>query len=288
MKLARKQMITALLSMAAAGALAAPAMAQQGTFGGMPTVTPQSQLEAQKKQAAKKKSSSRKRKLPAYVVVDKGGPNAGLYDEADDSYDNDVSRARYTSINEAIKNVAWGGVVVVMPGVYEENIELERSVSLEGRRAGASGPRIRQVAAQRRDREGRLGQRRGGEIGQSQFRDRARQARAPGGQRPRQTAADEPARAGDQHAGHRPRPSHSRIPNPSAGGASRAALQKTFTRECFSVNPRRRAHAAAVRPFSRPARRDPPASRRRAGDTSRSTIADRRAGLSPSPTRCPP
>ena len=106
MKLARKQLITALLSMAAAGALAAPAMAQQGTFGGMPTVTPQSQLEAQKKQAAKKKSSSRKRKLPAYVVVDKGGPNAGLYDEADDSYDNDVSRARYTSINEAIKNVA--------------------------------------------------------------------------------------------------------------------------------------------------------------------------------------
>ena len=56
MKLARKQMITALLSMAAAGALAAPAMAQQGTFGGMPTVTPQSQLEAQKKQAAKKGS----------------------------------------------------------------------------------------------------------------------------------------------------------------------------------------------------------------------------------------
>jgi parallel beta-helix repeat protein len=141
MKLTRKKAIAALMSMAAAGALGSSGFAQDSTFGGMPTVTPQTAKkieDARRRDAAT--TSTKKRKLPAYVVVDQGGPNINMDRAAD------PSRARYTSINEAIENVAWGGVVVVMPGIYEENIELKRSVSLQGDRGAGSGVRIRQVA----------------------------------------------------------------------------------------------------------------------------------------------
>ena len=97
--------------------IAAPASAQ--TFGSMPTVTPQADYA--KKKGAKKKEEEKK---PSYVVVDKGG------------------RQGFTSIQAAVDAVAWGGVVVVMPGLYEENLELTRAVSIQGDRGPGAGVRI--------------------------------------------------------------------------------------------------------------------------------------------------
>ena len=110
-----RTMLAATGGLAALG-LALPASAQ--TFGSMPTVTPQADYA--KKKGAKKKEE----KKPSYVVVDKGG------------------RQGFTSIQEAVDAVAWGGVVVVMPGLYEENIELSRAVSIQGDRGPGAGVRI--------------------------------------------------------------------------------------------------------------------------------------------------
>ena len=111
-----KQALASATGLALIG-LAAPAAAQ--TFGSMPTVTPQADYA--KKKGAKKKEEEKK---PSYVVVDKGG------------------RQGFTSIQEAVDAVAWGGVVVVMPGLYEENIELSRAVSIQGDRGPGAGVRI--------------------------------------------------------------------------------------------------------------------------------------------------
>ena len=117
MNMARKSLLVALMATLASG-IGATASAQ---FGGMPTMTPQKSGTAD--------VGKKKRRLPNYVVVDKGGPNSFI----DDS---ERQTARYRSINDALKQVAWGGVVVVMPGEYEENITLERSVSLQGYQGG--------------------------------------------------------------------------------------------------------------------------------------------------------
>ncbi|NHK28921.1 right-handed parallel beta-helix repeat-containing protein [Parvularcula flava] len=106
----------------AAIALTGTASAQ---FGGFPTVTKQDQIriDAQKEKTASKKSEA---KLPSYLVVDSRA-------HGDDSY---------TSIQEAINDVAPGGVVVVLPGVYRENITLTKSVSLQGDRGPGGQVRV--------------------------------------------------------------------------------------------------------------------------------------------------
>ena len=106
---------TALFA-AVAASLLAPAGAAAQTFGGMPTITPQKRApEAAKKEDEKK---------PSYVVVDKGG------------------REGFTSIQVAVDAVAPGGVVVVMPGLYNENIELKQAVAIQGDRGPGAGVRI--------------------------------------------------------------------------------------------------------------------------------------------------
>lgn len=105
---------TALL--AAAFAVALPAGASAQTFGGMPTVTPQKRGPAVVKKDEKKK--------PSYIVVDKG------------------AREGFSSIQSAVDAVADGGVVVVLPGVYNENITLSRAVAIQGDRGPGAGVRI--------------------------------------------------------------------------------------------------------------------------------------------------
>lgn len=118
---------------ATAGTLDAAAFAQQGsTFGGMPTLTPQDKARAERRRAAEatlQNEDKEKTRRPNYVVVDRGGPRAD-------------GRASFESIQAAVDAVAWGGVVVVMPGVYRENVALRRSVSLQGDRGNGSGVRI--------------------------------------------------------------------------------------------------------------------------------------------------
>ena len=112
--------LAAASGLALGAALIGPAAAQ--TFGGMPTVTPQAEYAKKKNQA--KKAEEKEDERPSYVVVDKGG------------------RQGYTSIQEAVDAVAWGGVVVVMPGLYEENIELSKAVSIQGDRGPGAGVRV--------------------------------------------------------------------------------------------------------------------------------------------------
>jgi nitrous oxidase accessory protein NosD len=104
--------------LAAAAAILLPGQAAAQTFGGMPTVTPQSEY------AKKKGDGKAEEDKPNYVVVDKGG------------------RQGFTSIQQAVDSVAWGGVVLVMPGVYEENIKLSRAISIQGERGPGAGVRI--------------------------------------------------------------------------------------------------------------------------------------------------
>ncbi len=107
--------------------LAGLGVAQAQSFGGLPTITPQAQAARERAAAAAKAQAAVKRELPGYVVVDKNGVR--------ETRGNHV----YTKIQDAVDNVAWGGVVVVLPGVYEENVTLSRSVSLQGDRGNGQG-----------------------------------------------------------------------------------------------------------------------------------------------------
>ncbi len=112
------KLVSGLISGICLGALVLPgtAMAQ---FGGYPTKTPQ---EA-KDQGSSSTSTTKDEDKASYLVVDQRfkGKNG------------------YTSIQAAIDDVAAGGVVLVMPGVYHENVVLDKPVSLQGDR----GPGLR-------------------------------------------------------------------------------------------------------------------------------------------------
>ena len=107
--------ITTVLLGAGALCLLAPVGASAQTFGGMPTITPQKRAPA---------AAAKEDEKPSYVVVDQGG------------------REGYTSIQAAVDAVAPGGVVVVMPGLYEENIALKKAVAIQGDRGPGAGVRI--------------------------------------------------------------------------------------------------------------------------------------------------
>jgi parallel beta-helix repeat protein len=113
-----------------AGALAATSLmigsANAQSFGGFPTITKQ---EEAKKQARKKASEAEEEEeaAPNYLVVD--------------------SRARagentYTSIQKAVDAVAHGGVVVVLPGEYRENLDIRKPVNIQGDRGPGGRVRI--------------------------------------------------------------------------------------------------------------------------------------------------
>ena len=110
-----KKTIKIALLAASAAALTAPGASAQ-TFGGMPTITPQKRAPATVKEEDEKK--------PSYVVVDRGG------------------REGFKTIQAAVDAVAPGGVVVVMPGLYEENIALDKAVAIQGDRGPGAGVRI--------------------------------------------------------------------------------------------------------------------------------------------------
>lgn len=126
-----KSVLVAVSGLAMTAAAVGSANAQ--SFGGMPTITKQDQAKRARAADARETENRDRVKAPAYVVVDKGGPTGGR------------DRHVYRSINEAIQSVAWGGVVVVMPGVYEENVVLERSVSLQGDRGAGQNVVVRPV-----------------------------------------------------------------------------------------------------------------------------------------------
>lgn len=121
---------TLVAGLLATVALAPAAHAQ--TFGGFPTVTKQ---EQDKKAAeAKKNEPTAEEEVvakPTYVVVDSRARGRAIN-----------GQAAYTSIQAAINDVAWGGVIVVMPGDYHENIDLRKPVSIQGDRGPGSRVRI--------------------------------------------------------------------------------------------------------------------------------------------------
>lgn len=118
------------LAALAMGAIASGTASAQGTFGGLPTITPQGKAKVEQRRDTRLAARRLAPPRPSYVVVDKGGPST------------DPRRASFESIQEAVDAVAWGGVVVVMPGVYHENVELKRSVVLQGDRGPGTGVRI--------------------------------------------------------------------------------------------------------------------------------------------------
>jgi len=120
-KLTSRTTLSALAIGAVIG-LSAPAALAQG-FGGHPTIEPGMNKAGSSSSAAKKGTKKKKSLGPQTIVVDQGGSSG------------------YTSIQKAINDVRWGGIVLVMPGDYKENISLTKPVSLQGDRG--PGMRVR-------------------------------------------------------------------------------------------------------------------------------------------------
>ena len=121
----RKQLILGLTGglLLSTALVVTPAQAQ--SFGGFPTVTKQEQLK--KQQEANKKNKKEEEVIaPDYIVVD--------------------SRSRgttsYTSIQRAIDDIATGGVIVVLPGDYRENLNISKAVNIQGDRGPGGRVRI--------------------------------------------------------------------------------------------------------------------------------------------------
>ncbi|MEO0879942.1 MAG: right-handed parallel beta-helix repeat-containing protein [Pseudomonadota bacterium] len=70
------------------------------------------------------KKDKKDKKGPMQIIVDANGPGP------------------YTSVAKAVKDVAEGGVVYVMHGVYNESITLNKSVFIQGDRGPGSGVEI--------------------------------------------------------------------------------------------------------------------------------------------------
>ncbi len=112
-----KRVLTTLAALGGLGLIAADAANAQ-SLGGFPIREPGAGYGAGK--PGKKKD----KKGPQQIIVDVNGPGP------------------YTSIAKAVDDVAEGGVVYVMHGVYNESIELEKSVFIQGDRGPGSGVEI--------------------------------------------------------------------------------------------------------------------------------------------------
>ncbi|MEM9706993.1 MAG: right-handed parallel beta-helix repeat-containing protein [Pseudomonadota bacterium] len=93
-------------------------IASAQTIGGFPIREPGSTSAGSKAPAAKKK------KGPSQIIVDVNGPGP------------------YRSIRQAVNDIAEGGVIYVMHGVYNEAISLNKSVFIQGDRGPGSGVEI--------------------------------------------------------------------------------------------------------------------------------------------------
>ncbi|MEL7485665.1 MAG: right-handed parallel beta-helix repeat-containing protein [Pseudomonadota bacterium] len=112
-----KRVFKAILA-ASGVALVAAGAAEAQSLGGFPIREPGAGVKSGGKGAKKDK------KGPQQIIVDANGPGP------------------YTSIAKAVDDVAEGGVVYVMHGVYNESISLEKSVFIQGDRGPGSGVEI--------------------------------------------------------------------------------------------------------------------------------------------------
>ncbi len=103
-----------------AGALISADVANAQSLGGFPIREPGAGASSGGSQGG----SAPNRKGPLQIIVDANGPGP------------------YKTISKAIKDVAEGGVVYVMHGVYNETLTLDKSVFIQGDRGPGSGVEI--------------------------------------------------------------------------------------------------------------------------------------------------
>ena len=117
-----KRVIHSLAAPAAflAGALIITEAANAQSLGGFPIREP----GATSSSSSGSSTPTKKQKGPLQIIVDANGPGP------------------YKSIAGAIDDVAEGGVVYVMHGVYNETIKLDKSVFIQGDRGPGSGVEI--------------------------------------------------------------------------------------------------------------------------------------------------
>ena len=108
----------AVLSFGLSVSLVAASAAHAQSLGGFPIREPGANAQPGGQDAARKKDG------PLQIIVDANGPGP------------------YKTISKAINDVAEGGVVYVMHGVYNESISLEKSVFIQGDRGPGSGVEI--------------------------------------------------------------------------------------------------------------------------------------------------
>jgi len=113
-----KRVLTAIAAAGGMSIIAADAANAQ-SLGGFPIREPGAGYSGGNKGSAKKD-----KKGPLQIIVDVNGPGP------------------YTSIAKAVDDVAEGGVVYVMHGVYDESITLEKSVFIQGDRGPGSGVEV--------------------------------------------------------------------------------------------------------------------------------------------------
>lgn len=114
-----KRVLTAIAAVSGIALFAADIAAAQ-SLGGFPIREPGAAAGVQNGVKQKKKDQ----KGPQQIIVDANGPGP------------------YTSVAKAVKDVAEGGVVYVMHGVYNESITLDKSVFIQGDRGPGSGVEI--------------------------------------------------------------------------------------------------------------------------------------------------
>ncbi len=110
------------VAVASSATLLFAGVAQAQSLGGFPIREPgggKSSSGGSSEQATKKKD-----KGPLQIIVDANGPGP------------------YKTINAAVEDVAEGGVVYVLHGVYNESIELDKSVFIQGDRGPGPGVEI--------------------------------------------------------------------------------------------------------------------------------------------------
>ncbi|MHA7871933.1 MAG: right-handed parallel beta-helix repeat-containing protein [Hyphococcus sp.] len=113
-----KRAMMKTLAPIAAAALTAAGVAHAQSLGGFPIREPGAGTSSGDSQGAKSK------KGPLQIIVDVNGPGP------------------YKTISKAVEDVAEGGVVYVMHGVYNESINLTKSVFIQGDRGPGSGVEI--------------------------------------------------------------------------------------------------------------------------------------------------
>ena len=121
MKRAIKRLTSpAIAAFCATGLMLADAAHAQGSLGGFPIREP----GAGTKNPDGSSGGGKRKKGPLQIIVDVNGPGP------------------YKTINAAIDDVAEGGVVYVMHGVYNESIVLDKSIFIQGDRGPGSGVEI--------------------------------------------------------------------------------------------------------------------------------------------------